>query len=526
MKARLVLEQETVAREIEVTDEITKRDERNLESFLIEVGKRAPLQTGLLPPGILSVRQAGDHLQIVAQTPPGVNYINWGQTEYGSYETYTLAQPWRIVIGDFVNGNLLGCRMFYSPVEVTTLEMPLYHQNVPNINCKGYRGNGVGWVCLYHRESWDGMDIAEKSKRMIERCSGVESYNNANMSSTDGTRFYQAAKKPNHTWDPHVWEKKSQDEGFQWTLEEGLWLPVLVAGPDAQDKHYANGMPLTLGMAMFGNAAAYYGDKYQPKLTNAMARDDFAVIPEQLYTKILTEAYNHASVEAVQKPAKKAVKLPKQKLGVEVTPVVQAPQPVALPTTKTCAGCLATFPLETEFQSLKVHGSFAPHKVCETCAATKYFNCGMCEETYQTIQKHAEHDMCKDCVDTWVCGNCGNSLKQYAEITGGCTGCINFNNCMSCNKPLADQDLHVVDAGAMGELILCDEDFESIRQCSNCKVIRNEWDIIETNELEHLCENCAAACKSCGRPFLAEDTYYCSDCAKPHAQPVAMAAAH
>lgn len=259
-------------------DHVTEKD---IVSFYNNFSNFASFDTGLLPldgTGVLAIRTAGPHTQIVAQHAPGLYHINWGAHEGdASARTYYVAQPYRIIIGDFENGNLLGARMFYSPYPITSPENILYHVNLPNINCRGYRGNGVGWICLYHKDDWSSFPFNEKVSRFIERCSGVETYNDANMSETDGPRFYAMKSKPGYLSSPSLWQKKSEEEGFQWTLDENLWIPVLVQDLDNQDKHYDNGQPLTLAMAMLGNYQAYYTDRSIPKMFNIISRSDMSL---------------------------------------------------------------------------------------------------------------------------------------------------------------------------------------------------------------------------------------------------------
>ena len=123
-------------------DHVTDKD---LSSFYVSFSQSAYFDTGLLPvdgSGLLSIRTAGNHTQIAYQHKPGMYYINWGSYE-GDRDAikYYVAQPYRIVIADLLNGNIYGARTFYSPIPITHPFTPLYDVNLPNINCKGYRGN-------------------------------------------------------------------------------------------------------------------------------------------------------------------------------------------------------------------------------------------------------------------------------------------------------------------------------------------------------------------------------------------------
>ena len=256
-------------------DHVTDKD---IVSFYRNFSQYASFDTGLMPldgTGVLAIRTAGPDTQVVTQHKPGMYHLNWGSHEGDSNaHAYYVAQPYRIVIGDFKDGNLLGAKMFYSPVPITSPENQLYHVNLPNINCKGYRGNAVGWICLYLKDDWSSLPFNEKITRFIERCSGVETYNDANMSETDGARFYQKAGKPEYFWNPSAWQNKSADDGYNWTLDSELLIPVKVKDMDDQGQHDDNGVPLTLAMAMLGNYQAYYSDSEHTKMYNKISRSD------------------------------------------------------------------------------------------------------------------------------------------------------------------------------------------------------------------------------------------------------------
>jgi len=263
--------------------------DKDIVSFYGELSKYGIVDTGILPlsgSGVLAIRSAGNHTQITFQHAPQISYINWGAREGDkNASTYLVAQPYRIWIGDTIDGNLYGARMFYSPCPITTANQLLYHLNLPNTNCKGYRGNGVGWQCLYQRDDWSGLPFNEKVVRFAERCSGVETFNDNNMSETDGPRFYESQYREMHPksysdfsylWNPVHWQDKTSQDGLDWVLSDTLWIPVLVSGLDSQDSHIEDGVPLTLGMALIGNYAAYYNDAYIPKPINALTRPDLS----------------------------------------------------------------------------------------------------------------------------------------------------------------------------------------------------------------------------------------------------------
>lgn len=228
------------------------------------------IETGIIPPFLASYRAAEEHEQFVLFLPPAINPILWAPREHHDTIQYNLAQPWRIVIGDFEAGRFLGARVFYSPYMPFDESAPLYHTNLPNSNVRGYNsGVAVGWVCLYHHGNQSKMSIAQKAAYLGHRVSGNEAVNDANMYTTDGTRWYKE-NFPNNPelWDGNAWEKKSLKEGYQWICDEKLLLPVKVTGAESQYAHNPSGVPLTLGMAMRGTYKAYYTDGFPNKPFN------------------------------------------------------------------------------------------------------------------------------------------------------------------------------------------------------------------------------------------------------------------
>lgn len=278
-------------------DHVTEKD---IVSFYNSFSQYSAWDTGLLPvegSGILTIRTAGTYTQFAYQHKPGLYHVNWAAREGGLATSYYVAQPYRIIICDMKDGNLLGARMFYSPYPITHPSQNLYHVNLPNINCKGYRNNGVGWICLYQNEDWSHLPLNERIVRFIERCSGVETYNDANMSETDGTRFYREKSKPSYLWDPLEWQQKSEQEGYEWTLDESLWIPVLVTSMDDQRMHNDKGVNLTFADALVGDYRAYYYDDQSTKPINAIIRPDKELSSSEVLSYFVT-AYNNSKTSS------------------------------------------------------------------------------------------------------------------------------------------------------------------------------------------------------------------------------------
>lgn len=240
-----------------------------------------PFETGVMPitaDGVLSIRKGFGYEQIVYQRQAGVYSVKWGAHEDDSdAKYYPLAHPYRIIIGDFLNGNLLGVRHFFSPDAVCSPTQQLYAVNLPNTNTIGYRNTSVGWVCLYHTDDTKNFSIAERINYMIARESGAaEPYNDSNMSHTDGTRYYQNHKYPSYMWDKVAWAKKTAAEGYQWICDEKLLVPIRVSKDNdhadriTEDTDDETSYAYTLHHAMFGPYSAYYDDKTYDKPINVL----------------------------------------------------------------------------------------------------------------------------------------------------------------------------------------------------------------------------------------------------------------
>jgi hypothetical protein len=415
--------------------------DKDIVSFYKYFSSTASFDTGLIPldgTGVLSIRSAGHHMQIAIQHAPGCYYINWGDIEGDrNASTYYLAQPYRIVVGDFVNGNLLGARMFYSPISITHPNQPLYHVNLPNINCKGYRGNGVGWICLYLKEDWSTFSFNEKVAKLIERCSGVETYNDANMSETDGPRFYMEQYKKNYgndfkqydyLWYPNKWQEKSFDkngkDNYSWTLNQDLWIPILVENMDSQESHYPGGIPLTFSMALLGNYQAYYTDRQIPKLYNVVARKDLDLTNSQIADMIKSSFALAPAIyqfDSKDNPYNFSVEHREKKAITKVTPQLfnddgEEEQEEEEEETWTCECCSEEFVGGENDVIFDYNGNC----VCSTCASENYVYLETPSEWYPKnseyvfyannlgLYLHSELDNC------FQCGNCDHSWGALA----------------------------------------------------------------------------------------------------------------
>lgn len=352
--------------------DLSSSNEKDLVSFYHAFSSQAFFDSGLLPvdgSGVLSIRSAGPHTQVSFQHKPGLYYINWGAYESDSTaQTYLVAQPYRIVVGDFLNGNLQGARTFYSPFPISHPNIPLYHVNLPNINCRGYRGNAVGWICLYHNENWSQYPFGEKVSRLIERCSGIETYNDSNMQETDGPRFYcnhyNQDEEYEFLWNPNQWVKKSE-EGYEWTLNEKLWIPIKVNSIDDQRAHssHPDAIPLTFSMALTGNYAAYYHDDQIPKYYNLFSRPDMDPSSAHVY-HMFSRSFTAATVTKYQSndSYSSSLKIREQKSNQQTIPFDESEEDTD---TYVCSSCEETYDGEPEAYTLD-------SPLCQGCALNHY----------------------------------------------------------------------------------------------------------------------------------------------------------
>lgn len=249
----------------------------------------AVFETGIIPQqgsGLISLRKGFGRLQFVYQIEPQVHTVKWDKYESTTdKKTYQLAEPWKIIISDYDNGNFLGSRHFYSPEPILSYNQPLYVINLPNTNTVGYSGNSIGWICHYHYDNTTQFSISEMINYAVYRESGLnEPYNDANMSETDGPRFYSGRGAPEFIWDPVEWAKKTAEEGVDWTLDPSLWQVVKIDWNKTKsaESFDDNGEIYTLSDAVFKPYYAYYPHrKAQP-----------FEIPLNIYRRLLNEGKN------------------------------------------------------------------------------------------------------------------------------------------------------------------------------------------------------------------------------------------
>lgn len=290
----------------------------SLPKFLENLSPYMPYDSGLIPcsgDGVIAIRKGFGFEQFVYQRKAGIYKVKWGYSERDAKATvHELAHPYRIIIADFQDGNLLGVRHFYSPYSIVSLNDPLYCVNLPNTNTTGYNGTSVGWTCLYRTGDTTKFTPAQRILYAIEREGGLsEPYNDANMSSTDGPRFYKAQGKPSYLYDKVEWEKKTKAEGYDWICSEDLLIPMLVAENTNATTYAKTGKPYTLARAIYEPYSAYYHDKTYTKPINKIFNEGWTSTDALFWSSPVMRALNAGGTTASlgQKAAKPAPVAPK-----------------------------------------------------------------------------------------------------------------------------------------------------------------------------------------------------------------------
>lgn len=534
MNPNITISEKSVSRDV-VVGNITKTEDRDPFSIFEQVSDVGYFDTGLLPldgTGILSIRQAGDRTQFVFQHAPGIYYMIWGKSERDkSAAEIHVAQPYRIVIGDHVNGELRGVRHFYSPVPITSLNQPLYHCNVPNLNCKGYNGTSVGWICIYHKESYKGLPLGTRIFKTVERASGHEAYNDANMSQTDGARFYQAhygqKVELNYLWDPKAWQNKTDKEGFEWVLNSDLWIPIRVKGIDNQDAHDPVGVPLTLEMAMLGNYKAYYPNaankELELSLMNQIRRDDQKNPTSKDIYNLIGGVFNKSKKKEAEKQLIKQQAIPGVSGSLLTTEVLekenkewtsQAPvfQTNGLifaedeleeydPYLGDCIHCQKILE-ETDLYYYDNKDQI----ICDPCYKLHYGQTTCCKQTILLGKQFYVADIdayyCYACHMQSVCLGCGSVFIDAPHMVFGdyCETCSEPHFCDNCGGKYSVDDVQKVVAaefmmdGVLGnkQYTLCIGCFQNSVICA-CGLLKEE-DTCSTlpGTTDSVCQNCVS----------------------------------
>ena len=399
---------------------------KDLKEVFEKFSSVSVFDTGLLPcpgNGLITYRKALGHEQIVYQIAPSKQRIIWGAYE-GDKQAgeYYVAQPYRIVIGDYNNGTFIGARHFYSPVPITSPDLPLYHVNLPNLNCVGYpylkpinKGVGVGWMCLYpSKKDESKFTLAEKVHRLLRRASGDEAYNDQNMSETDGPRFYKKQKNNNpklsFLWDPHKWQSKTEKEGVDWVLDPDLWIPVLVTDIDSQDRHVPNGKPLTYGMALTGFYRSYYQDPWENlgnKPINVLVRGQ-ELDPSVVFVDLM-KATN--SAKTISQETEKTQPVPTVSNLKTVTQNDGDPFVFKCYVCKTTKDAKHGVYVNQVAQTGPQAGEYIKTPVCVLCAKMHFVcaNCGQYNHLNKTTTKLVDGLYRRVCKDDTAC----NSVMQH-----------------------------------------------------------------------------------------------------------------
>ena len=305
----IVITNDEVIVPFEIAPGVNSDRKISIKDFFLNISSQAAIDTEIMPvsgTGLLALRQLGKYRQIVFQIDTGIATVVWGKHERDSQAaSYKVASPYRIIIADIFDGDLLGARMFYSPKPISSPTDPLYNINLPNVNCRGYgSNNAVGWLCLYLKESWKELTIVQQILAINERAGGGEAYNDRNMDETDGTRYYKEYREDRpEFYEPEKWQEKTDTDGIDWVNDPDLLLPVYVKNENVQNKNFIDlkkakeeniycpesfpikdaetnswttyqAVVLTIDMAMRGSYSAYYTDDEHVKPINVFTNPE------------------------------------------------------------------------------------------------------------------------------------------------------------------------------------------------------------------------------------------------------------
>lgn len=451
---------------------------RDLFGFLKELGQAVPFDTGWMPPGVRNIRQFGVHRMVTITLPPGIHLVRWGRSEHDhTDDRYRLAMPWRVVIAQYHDNNLLGARMFYSPEPINTPDQQLYHANLPNINCQGYNRNGVGWVCFYPEDT-NNLTLGQNIARTIDRCGGEEGYNR-NMDQIDGPSLYRSKNKPEYTHDKHAWEAKTEAEGLDWVLDNNLWIPVRVHDVDLQTEHYDGGIPLNLEMAMHG-AAPYMYDEHPLNMVHKHERNLLEA------EAVVRATFGHAFAQA----------------GAADPKVPHVPNTIQLPIPPTswCINCGGEF--DTNTMHISPGDSSASQYLCSECYVESVTTCESCgleqlkwSGSYGSLHGDSTTSYCSDCLDTFPkCDLCKVACRDTDELTD----MLGKQICPTC------ADRRVETCRGCESVVFNDHHICEQMSCSKCGaggyLLRNYRHAVAQGEQFELCKRCQSlwgVCEGC-----------------------------
>jgi len=246
-------------------------------------------------------------------------------------------------------------------------------------------------------------------------------------------------------WDPEEWQLKSQNDGIDWTFHPDYWIPVLVSGIDDQAEHNESGIPLTFEMAIFGNYAAYYDDKYLPKPINAIARNDLQFDVKQVFDWF-KQSYNNSGTEAMHTNSFEDSAAVKEK-NIEQPTIKASSTYQEEEEYLNCGSCgdphspddtwfdegqgayLCEYCRESNYKWSDWHDSYIPNEYAVWCNST--------EEYYDMEASDIQIIECPNCAaihvsrESWIIKPDQEPEKHNSETTVTPEGC---NKCKSTNE--------------------------------------------------------------------------------------------
>lgn len=175
--------------------------------------------------------------QVAIQIEPRRYNANFNYA--GIANSALVSHPYLVLVSDWFNGRFKGCRGYYSPTPIKSDSSPLYHINLPNMNCLGYRDTTVGWICFYPDQE-TGLEYIDtttvEGKITYTAARWYDEPFVSTMTETDGPKMYTLYRKamgrhkPLSTINrPGAFSRRStKNKTPDWICQEKYLIPILV----------------------------------------------------------------------------------------------------------------------------------------------------------------------------------------------------------------------------------------------------------------------------------------------------------
>lgn len=457
MKYIIDTDTQTVLGPFENLEKPAKVMETSFSTIIDNTAHMKSYETGLLPvstSGLLSYRSRDGYEQIIIQLEPAITSVKWGQSESTRDKTiYSLAMPYKIIVGDFEHGVFLGARHFFSMTPAYSWETQLYATGFSNTNNIGYRNTSIGWICLYHGDTSKIVTLAEKIDYIVWRESGLaEPYNYGNMSMTDGPCFYKKYMlKKNHFHSADEWQKKTKAEGMDWVFDPTNYIPYYAdISPKAfaatyVDPKTAKATAYTLRHASYSNYAPYYGRTEEKPINTFVKNKELDAVMNLLKAAPKAKMVDFAGFGSPKVTKAKAPKLTTMALNQK-----------NILEQKICLCCKKSFPHQTKFTSVITdfydNLPYQDQEWCSQCVMTASIKMPLLDGSLYSVSTYvlyySEH-FDTYCLpwETIECNNCGETYPTNVKLDNVLIYASEYENvhqhyyCITCTDHQEDLEL-------------------------------------------------------------------------------------